>query len=109
MVALRATVLAEAAGRAVSVLSRSAKGAFAPTLRRRLQAHFGAHTRAVTEVPYEQQFVDGSHLDWERVRSRTKEAWLDATADRKSTRLNSSHVDISYAVFVMKKVREKHG
>src|SRR5690606_39921040 len=31
-----------------------------------------------------------------------------ATADRKSTRLNSSHVKISYAVFCLKKKRNKH-
>src|SRR5437870_8366985 len=30
---------------------------------------------------------------------------LDARADRKSTRLNSSHVAISYAVFCLKKKR----
>src|SRR5690349_21881919 len=29
-------------------------------------------------------------------------------ADRKSTRLNSSHVEISYAVFCLKKKKEKH-
>src|SRR5690554_7644358 len=29
--------------------------------------------------------------------------WLDAGQDRKSTRLNSSHVRISYAVFCLKK------
>src|SRR5688572_32204400 len=29
-------------------------------------------------------------------------------ADRKSTRLNSSHSQISYAVFCLKKKREKH-
>src|SRR5438874_10007978 len=28
--------------------------------------------------------------------------------DRKSTRLNSSHVEISYAVFCLKKKKEKH-
>src|SRR5690625_6898857 len=32
-----------------------------------------------------------------------REAWADAGADRKSTRLNSSHVAISYAVFCLKK------
>src|SRR5699024_11440909 len=32
-----------------------------------------------------------------------------ATRDRKSTRLNSSHVSISYAVFCLKKKKEKHG
>src|SRR5690242_21961147 len=30
-------------------------------------------------------------------------AFTDATADRKSTRLNSSHMSISYAVFCLKK------
>src|SRR5438094_7821903 len=30
-------------------------------------------------------------------------AWADALADRKSTRLNSSHRTISYAVFCLKK------
>src|SRR5690349_23970926 len=29
-------------------------------------------------------------------------------ADRKSTRLNSSHVEISYAVFCLKKKKKKH-
>src|SRR5438045_7398373 len=29
--------------------------------------------------------------------------WLSASADRKSTRLNSSHLGISYAVFCLKK------
>src|SRR5690349_23962375 len=32
----------------------------------------------------------------------------DATADRKSTRLNSSHVEISYAVFCLKKKKKTH-
>src|SRR5207249_10192043 len=32
--------------------------------------------------------------------------WLSAT-DRKSTRLNSSHVSISYAVFCLKKKKKK--
>lgn len=77
---LRATGLAEQVDHAVTILSHSAKGRFDPTLRRRLLAHFGAHTRAVTEVPYEQQFVDGSHLNWDRIHGKTKEAWMDATA-----------------------------
>src|SRR3712207_7976797 len=29
--------------------------------------------------------------------------WLDSSKDRKSTRLNSSHANISYAVFCLKK------
>src|SRR5690349_22000389 len=32
---------------------------------------------------------------------------VDATQDRKSTRLNSSHVEISYAVFCLKKKKKK--
>src|SRR3712207_7792086 len=31
-----------------------------------------------------------------------------ATLDRKSTRLNSSHANISYAVFCLKKKKKKH-
>src|SRR3712207_8052793 len=31
------------------------------------------------------------------------DGWLTAHADRKSTRLNSSHANISYAVFCLKK------
>src|SRR3712207_7619852 len=33
---------------------------------------------------------------------------LGATGDRKSTRLNSSHANISYAVFCLKKKKETH-
>src|SRR5690625_6829813 len=35
-------------------------------------------------------------------------AQLSLARDRKSTRLNSSHVAISYAVFCLKKKRHKH-
>src|SRR5690606_40151078 len=35
-------------------------------------------------------------------------AAFQATQDRKSTRLNSSHVKISYAVFCLKKKKNKH-
>src|SRR6266508_6015783 len=34
-------------------------------------------------------------------------SWQPATTDRKSTRLNSSHVAISYAVFCLKKKKKK--
>src|SRR5256885_1437335 len=40
--------------------------------------------------------LDLAHLTWEEVRD------LDRTKDRKSTRLNSSHLVISYAVFCLK-------
>lgn len=77
---LRATGLAEQVDSAVTVLSQSAKGNLEPALRKRLVTHFGAHTRAVVEVPFEPQFVDGGHLDWPRVSDPTKKAWLEATA-----------------------------
>src|SRR4030043_1588580 len=38
----------------------------------------------------------------------TKLAGRDTTPDRKSTRLNSSHGYISYAVFCLKKKKEHH-
>src|SRR6266403_4338464 len=38
--------------------------------------------------------------------ARPGRAWSDAR-DRKSTRLNSSHVEISYAVFCLKKKKKK--
>src|SRR5262245_64009614 len=34
--------------------------------------------------------------------------WIKATPDRKSTRLNSSHLGISYAVFCLKKKTKKN-
>src|SRR5207302_11178054 len=41
------------------------------------------------------------------VRSRGPRRWLHSR-DRKSTRLNSSHVKISYAVFCLKKKKKNH-
>src|SRR5204862_4770856 len=39
--------------------------------------------------------------------SRLGQGRWTSSSDRKSTRLNSSHVEISYAVFCLKKKREK--
>jgi len=36
-----------------------------------------------------------------------KEVWKVENQDRKSTRLNSSHITISYAVFCLKKKKRK--
>src|SRR5437667_6773986 len=36
------------------------------------------------------------------------ERWLERERDRKSTRLNSSHITISYAVFCLKKKKKKN-
>src|SRR5258708_26361226 len=38
--------------------------------------------------------------------SHTRQQWTDGCGDRKSTRLNSSHQIISYAVFCLKKKKE---
>src|SRR5690349_24201903 len=47
--------------------------------------------RAPRLVPLELRLVDGAGV-----------------VDRKSTRLNSSHVEISYAVFCLKKKKKRH-
>src|ERR1039458_7048961 len=41
-------------------------------------------------------------------RGRAGGHWRAAETDRKSTRLNSSHLGISYAVFCLKKNRRRH-
>src|SRR5689334_25225891 len=54
-------------------------------------------------------FVRGATLD-ERLRAAeptTTDAILRTVRDRKSTRLNSSHSSISYAVFCLKKKKKK--
>src|SRR3712207_8983949 len=51
------------------------------------------------------------HPEWQpelgRVGGREGAMGLDAVADRKSTRLNSSHANISYAVFCLKKKKPR--
>src|SRR3712207_8905508 len=56
--------------------------------------------------PEAEEEGDGEHPDEDRahdVRAGGQEADTDALLDRKSTRLNSSHANISYAVFCLKK------
>src|SRR3712207_8066389 len=50
---------------------------------------------------------DDSHQDHRAVASATQGA-ARRLSDRKSTRLNSSHANISYAVFCLKKKKIKH-
>src|SRR5204862_7637539 len=55
--------------------------------------------------------VLGQHLQVLGRRRRAPDTILNLqvlSQDRKSTRLNSSHVEISYAVFCLKKKKEKH-
>src|SRR3712207_7756990 len=44
-----------------------------------------------------------SSRDFQAILEKALHAWIDAGEDRKSTRLNSSHANISYAVFCLKK------
>src|SRR5690625_6420841 len=55
-----------------------------------------------------QLFIWASNLIWPR-KAPLKEAFVAIVLgqDRKSTRLNSSHVAISYAVFCLKKKKKK--
>src|SRR5262245_64900218 len=46
-----------------------------------------------------------SRASWRRP-STTRTSTASSTADRKSTRLNSSHLGISYAVFCLKKKKK---
>lgn len=77
---LRATGYAAKVDSAVTILSHSSTQKIDPVLHKRLLQHFGAHTRAVHEVPFEKQFIDGGELDWSRLSPETTRAWLRATA-----------------------------
>lgn len=65
---------------AVTILSHSSRGKIDRVLRKRLLHHFGAHTRAVLEVPFESHFVDGGSLEWGKLSKETRQAWMNATA-----------------------------
>src|SRR3712207_7438482 len=62
------------------------------------EIHHVAHERAVAQ---------GDHGLWHVERYRPQSAPLTSHQDRKSTRLNSSHANISYAVFCLKKKKKK--
>src|SRR2546427_8745242 len=64
-----------------------------------------------------QKFTEGAFRDWgyelakEEFRPHVvteRESWILDNRDRKSTRLNSSHSQISYAVFCLKKKKTQH-
>src|SRR3989442_6302395 len=68
---------------------------------------------AAEEPPLPPMFAFAKTARWDRVDDDAKEAFaeltdhlgvvVDTVPDRKSTRLNSSHVRISYAVFCLQK------
>src|SRR5690349_22113251 len=54
-----------------------------------------------------QALRDRSRAEGRLAGSRVADGVADPRRDRKSTRLNSSHVEISYAVFCLKKKKKK--
>src|SRR3712207_8711957 len=58
---------------------------------------YGLRRKAKVVVPYEEYFKED--------KAQNKEDYTDL--DRKSTRLNSSHANISYAVFCLKKKKRR--
>src|SRR5699024_12433638 len=70
----------------------------------RRSSDLGAQIRAkFTEM----QLTDEVHFRDVYDRDGTLRSYSDGKGDRKSTRLNSSHVSISYAVFCLKKKNKK--
>src|SRR5690606_41709154 len=81
-----------------------------------LQPSAGKHHAPRVHLVHQAQVVRGDHdgrahpveFD-EQAQEPARKLWIDVTRwfvgeeDRKSTRLNSSHVKISYAVFCLKK------
>src|SRR5690606_40138152 len=92
-----------------------------PTFPTRRSSDLNANTKAVAIGHV--HWADGTRFDLEAIRKRTREVGallvIDGTQsvgalpfdvqDRKSTRLNSSHVKISYAVFCLKKKTRMSG
>src|SRR2546430_5233652 len=54
-----------------------------------------------------ERFAEVMEINWRSTRLRTNDAIYLDIPDRKSTRLNSSHSQISYAVFCLKKKKKR--
>src|SRR5258707_5291785 len=69
-------------------------------------AYFRQRRRVVTEADEECRGIAGKHPHQDKgKRVNAKNRW-NQLQDRKSTRLNSSHANISYAVFCLKKKKK---
>src|SRR3712207_8889277 len=74
------------------------------SMTRLLAAELGRHNITVNSVaPGLVLTNEARKAQWERYGDEGREAILQRLPDRKSTRLNSSHANISYAVFCLKK------
>src|SRR3712207_7139116 len=65
--------------------------------------HRHLEDRQVQGLPAGRHRLHGRSAGVDVVRRRGRDLGVDPRADRKSTRLNSSHANISYAVFCLKK------
>src|SRR3712207_7192080 len=81
-----------------TTLFRSADNGHDPQLEARVRA---------METAFHMQFAAGEAFDVRREPLKVREAY-GAGEDRKSTRLNSSHANISYAVFRLKKNKHNY-
>src|SRR5207248_9174931 len=74
-----------------------------------MMANFFKHSANLPVTAFNQcNFVPGIVTLFEAVNLRRSGADRFKTSDRKSTRLNSSHRTISYAVFCLKKKKKKN-
>src|SRR6266446_9173619 len=77
----------------------------------RILLFFFFNDTATTEI-YTLSLHDALPIRSTRTRGRCcapSRGWVTARRDRKSTRLNSSHLVISYAVFCLKKKKKNNG
>src|SRR5436309_11997285 len=63
---------------------------------------------AAAPGPVRLRLVGGTDVRWAPPMDYFNRVFLDQAEDRKSTRLNSSHVKISYAVFCLKKKKKEN-
>src|SRR5690606_41799136 len=71
-------------------------------------AQAAEHHFAVIEPPQVRLAVIDGGVEQERLHGEVVASRTSGRRDRKSTRLNSSHVKISYAVFCLKKKTKTH-
>src|SRR5688572_31018145 len=86
-------------GRAMSRFTRFAIGAVLFAV--------AASTLNAQAQPDYQQAVNAAYKQFQTLKEGKNADYIPALADRKSTRLNSSHSQISYAVFCLKKKKKK--